>query len=71
MAYGVWIGLFSQESANKGGLGVNFGREKQKPMFQQTFDPAETGWDPRCFAAVLAPGQMSPPATKYKEITRG
>lgn len=30
----------------------------------------ETGWDLKPFAAVLAPGQMSLPATKYKEIIR-
>ena len=27
----------------------------------------ETGWDVGPFAVVLAPGQMSPQATKYKE----
>ena len=30
----------------------------------------ETGWDLGHFAAVAAPGQMSPGATKYKQIVR-
>ena len=30
----------------------------------------ETGWDLGPFAAVLAPGQTSPQATKYKETMR-
>ena len=31
----------------------------------------ETGWDLGPFAAVLAPGQMSPRATKYKDTIKG
>ena len=30
----------------------------------------ETGWDLEPFATVLAPGQKSPQATKYKETIR-
>ena len=30
----------------------------------------ETGWDLEAFAAVLVPGQTSPPATKYRETIR-
>ena len=35
-----------------------------------TWTGLETGWDLGHFAAVLAPEQTSPPATKYKETIR-
>ena len=43
-----------------------------RPSFlpQPTPPPFETGWDLGPFAAVLAPGRTSPPATNHRETVR-
>ena len=45
-------------------------RPKREEQNLREVFPLKTGWDLGLFVAVLAPGQISPWATKYKETTR-
>ena len=58
------------------GLGCELGPPSLSKVDQEAVEipmmaDSKMGWDLAPFAAVLAPGQTSPPTTEYKETIRG